>query len=98
VLRPGGHVGFSDLALRGCPSQQEDDALRAVLYHRGAELVTDWPALFVRHGFTIVDRRDIITDTIETWDRVRVVYEQRTSRPSTVTATGSPAESARRST
>jgi cyclopropane fatty-acyl-phospholipid synthase-like methyltransferase len=77
VLRPGGHVGISDLALRGCPSQQEDDALRAVLYHRGAELVTDWPALFVRHGFTIVDRRDIITDTIETWDRVRVVYEQR---------------------
>jgi cyclopropane fatty-acyl-phospholipid synthase-like methyltransferase len=77
VLRPGGHVGFSDLALRGCPSQQEDYALRAVLYHRGAELVTDWPALFVHHGFTIVDRRDIIADTIETWDRVRAVYEQR---------------------
>jgi O-methyltransferase StaMB len=77
VLRPGGHVGFSDLALRGCPSQQEDHALRAVLYHSGAELVTDWPALFVRHGFTIVDRRDIIADTIETWDRVRTVYEQR---------------------
>jgi hypothetical protein len=48
-----------------------------VLYHSGAELVTDWPALFVRHGFTIVDRRDIITDTIATWDRVRAVYEQR---------------------
>jgi O-methyltransferase StaMB len=77
VLRPGGHVGFSDLALRACPSRQEDHALRAVLYHRGAELVTDWPALFVRHGFTIVDRRDIIADTIETWDRVRAVYEER---------------------
>jgi cyclopropane fatty-acyl-phospholipid synthase-like methyltransferase len=77
VLRPGGHVGFSDLALRSCPSQREDDALRAVLYHRGAELVTDWPALFVRQGFTLVDRRDIIADTIETWDRVRAVYEQR---------------------
>ncbi len=77
VLRPGGHVGFSDLALRACPSQQEDHALRAVLYHSGAELVTDWPALFVRHGFTIVDRGDIIADTIETWDRVRAVYEQR---------------------
>jgi cyclopropane fatty-acyl-phospholipid synthase-like methyltransferase len=77
VLRPGGHVGFSDLALRACPSQQEDHALRAVLYHSGAELVTDWPALFVRHGFTIVERGDIIADTIETWDRVREAYEQR---------------------
>jgi SAM-dependent methyltransferase len=77
VLRPGGYVGFSDLALRACPSQQEDDALRAVLYHSGAELVTEWPALFVRHGFTMVDRRDIIADTIETWDRVGAVYEQR---------------------
>jgi cyclopropane fatty-acyl-phospholipid synthase-like methyltransferase len=77
VLRPGGHVGFSDLALRACPTQREDRALRAVLYHSGAELVTDWPALFVRHGFTIVDRRDIIADTIATWDRVGAVYEQR---------------------
>jgi cyclopropane fatty-acyl-phospholipid synthase-like methyltransferase len=77
VLRPGGHVGFSDLALRACPSQKEDRALRAVLYHSGAELVTDWPALFVRQGFTIVDRRDIIAETIATWDRVRAVYEQR---------------------
>jgi len=65
------------LALRACPSQREDRALRAVLYHSGAELVTDWPALFVRHGFTIVDRADIIADTIETWDRVRAAYEQR---------------------
>ena len=77
VLRPGGHVGFSDLALRACPSQHEEHALRAVLYHSGAELVTDWPALFVRNGFTILDRRDIIANTIETWDRVRAVYEQR---------------------
>jgi cyclopropane fatty-acyl-phospholipid synthase-like methyltransferase len=82
VLRPGGHVGFSDLALRARPSQQEDHALRAVLYHSGAELVSDWPALFVRHGFTIVDRRDIVTDTIATWDRVRTVYEER--RPEAV--------------
>ncbi len=77
VLRPGGHVGFSDLALRACPSHQEDHALKAVLYHSGAELVTDWPALFVRHGFTIVERADIIADTIETWDRIRAAYEQR---------------------
>jgi O-methyltransferase StaMB len=77
VLRPGGHVGFSDLALRSCPSQKEDHALRAVLYHSGGELVTDWPALFVRHGFTIVDVEDIFADTIETWERVRAVYELR---------------------
>jgi cyclopropane fatty-acyl-phospholipid synthase-like methyltransferase len=77
VLRPGGHVGFSDLALRASPPHTEDHALRAVLYHSGAELVTDWPALFVRHGFTIVDQRDIIDETIATWDRVRAVYEER---------------------
>jgi cyclopropane fatty-acyl-phospholipid synthase-like methyltransferase len=77
VLRPGGHVGFSDLALRARPSQEDDRTLRAVLYHRGADLVTDWPGLFVRHGFTIVDHRDIISDTHATWDRVRAVYEQR---------------------
>src|SRR6266542_4100789 len=59
------------------PSQQEDHALRTVLYHSGAELLTNWPALFVRHGFTLVDRGDIIADTIETWDRVRAAYEQR---------------------
>jgi hypothetical protein len=56
---------------------EEDHALRAVPYHSGADLVTDWPALFVRHRFRIVDRRDIIADTIDTWDRVRAVYEQR---------------------
>ena len=31
VLRPGGHVGFSDLVLRTCPSPAEDRVLRAVL-------------------------------------------------------------------
>jgi cyclopropane fatty-acyl-phospholipid synthase-like methyltransferase len=77
VLRPGGYVGFSDLALRACPSPEDDRVLRAVLYHGGAELVTDWPALFARHGFTIVARRDIIADTMATWDRTRAIYEQR---------------------
>ncbi|MGH3083202.1 MAG: SAM-dependent methyltransferase [Gaiellaceae bacterium] len=77
VLRPGGYVGFSDLALRSCPPPDDDRALRAVLYHGGAELVTDWPALFARYGFTIVDRRDIIADTLPTWDRTRAVYEER---------------------
>ena len=77
MLRPGGHVGFSDLALRACPPPEDDRVLRALLYHGGAELVTDWPALFTHHGFTIVARRDIIADTMATWDRTRAVYEQR---------------------
>jgi hypothetical protein len=28
--------------------------LKAVLYHRCEELVTDWPALFRRQGFTVI--------------------------------------------
>jgi len=77
VLRPGGHVGFSDLALRSCPSPAEDRALRAVLYHSGAELVTDWPAIFARHGFRVVECRDIISETLPTWEHARAVYERR---------------------
>ena len=50
MLRPGGHVGFSDLAMRGRVSAADDRELRAVLYHSAAELVTDWPAIFARQG------------------------------------------------
>jgi cyclopropane fatty-acyl-phospholipid synthase-like methyltransferase len=46
VLRPGGCIGFSDLALHTNPPRTDNHTLRAVLYHRGEELVTDWPALF----------------------------------------------------
>jgi O-methyltransferase StaMB len=77
VLRPGGHVGFSDLALRTCPSPAEDWALRAVLYHSGAELLTDWPALFARHGFQIVECRDILNQTLPTWEHAQAVYHHR---------------------
>jgi len=28
-------------------------------------------------GFTIVDRRDIIADTLPTWDQMRAVYDER---------------------
>jgi cyclopropane fatty-acyl-phospholipid synthase-like methyltransferase len=77
LLRSGGHVGFSDLALHTCPTPEADRALRAVLYHGGAELVTDWTELFARHGFTVVGGRDIIADTMPTWDRIRAVYDQR---------------------
>jgi cyclopropane fatty-acyl-phospholipid synthase-like methyltransferase len=77
ALRPGGHVGFSDLALRTCPSPAEDRALRAVLYHSGAELVTNWPAIFARRGFRVVECRDIISETLPTWEHARAVYERR---------------------
>jgi cyclopropane fatty-acyl-phospholipid synthase-like methyltransferase len=77
VLRPGGHVGFSDLALRAHPTRAENRVLRAVLYHSGAELVSDWPAIFTRQGFRIVECRDIIRETLPTWTHARAVYEQR---------------------
>jgi cyclopropane fatty-acyl-phospholipid synthase-like methyltransferase len=77
VLRPGGRVGFSDLALRTRPAPSEDRALRALLYHSGAELLTDWPALFARHGFRVDECRDIITATLPTWEHARAVYDRR---------------------
>jgi len=77
VLRPGGYVGFSDLALRAHPSPAEDRVLRAVLYHSGAELVTDWPAVFASHGFRVVECQDIISETPPTWEHARAVYERR---------------------
>jgi cyclopropane fatty-acyl-phospholipid synthase-like methyltransferase len=70
LLRPGGRVGFSDLALIEPPSAHEQRALRALLYHGGADLVTDWPSLFESHGFTIIERRDILPQTMATWDRM----------------------------
>jgi len=77
VVRPGGYVGFSDLALRNYPSSAEDRVLRALLYHSGAELVSDWPALFAGHGFDVVECRDIIEETLPTWAHARAVYEKR---------------------
>jgi O-methyltransferase StaMB len=77
VLRPGGHLGFSDLALRTCPSAAENRALRAVLYHSGAELVSDWPELFTRHGFRVAECRDILSETLPTWEHARAVYQRR---------------------
>ena len=51
--------------------------LRAVLYHSGAELVTDWPAVFASHGFRVVECQDIISETPPTWEHARAVYERR---------------------
>lgn len=77
MVRPGGHVGFSDLAMKNGVSADDDRELRAVLYHSAAELVTDWPAIFEGQGFKVRECRDIIGDTLQTWDRVRAVYRLR---------------------
>jgi cyclopropane fatty-acyl-phospholipid synthase-like methyltransferase len=79
VLRPGGRLGFSDLALHTSPPPTDDRTLRAVLYHRGEELVSDWPALFRRHGFRVIESQDIIAETMPTWHRTEAIYEQRRS-------------------
>jgi O-methyltransferase StaMB len=77
VLRPGGRLGFSDLALHTSPPPSDDRTLGAVLYHRGQELVSDWPALFHRHGFRVIESQDIIAETMPTWSRTEAIYEQR---------------------
>jgi SAM-dependent methyltransferase len=79
VLRPDGRVGFSDLALHTNPPPTDNRTLRAVLYHRGEELVTDWPALFLRHGFSLTEYQDIIAETMPTWQRTQAIYEERRS-------------------
>ncbi len=79
VLRPDGRVGFSDLALHTNPPPTDNRTLRAVLYHRGEELVTDWPALFLRHGFSVTEYQDIIAETMPTWHRTQAIYEERRS-------------------
>jgi 27-O-demethylrifamycin SV methyltransferase len=75
VLRPGGHVGFSDLAMRRHPTATENRTLRAVLYHSGSELVTDWPAEFAGQGFRIREQHDIIRETLPTWTHAVAAYE-----------------------
>jgi 27-O-demethylrifamycin SV methyltransferase len=77
MVRPGGHVGFSDLALREGVSRADDRDVRAVLYHSAAELVTDWPSIFRRQGFRVLESRDIIAATLPTWEHVRATYQAR---------------------
>ena len=77
LLRAGGRVGFSDLALRAGVAEDDDRELRAVLYHSAAELVTDWPAVFAQQGFEVEDYVDVITETLPTWEQVQTVYRLR---------------------
>lgn len=77
VLKPGGHIGFSDLVFTGLPTRDEERAMRMILYHDGAELLTDWPDIFEKNGFAIKRRLDIIKDTMKMWDHSLSVYETR---------------------
>jgi cyclopropane fatty-acyl-phospholipid synthase-like methyltransferase len=76
VLRPGGRVGFSDLVFSRLPTSAEDRALRALLYHSGRELLTDWPALFAAARFRLRTVRDIQDQTLPTWQHVQAAYRQ----------------------
>jgi cyclopropane fatty-acyl-phospholipid synthase-like methyltransferase len=74
VLRPGGHLGFSDLALLTAPTKRERAALRSVFYDDGSQLVTDWAAVLTAQGFQVHSQRCVIADTLPTWDRVHEIY------------------------
>lgn len=74
VLRPGGRVGFSDLALHSPPTRADRSVLRSVFYDDGSSLVTDWPAVFAQQGFVVSEHRCIIRETMPTWEHVRSIY------------------------
>jgi cyclopropane fatty-acyl-phospholipid synthase-like methyltransferase len=77
TLKPGGLVGFSDLIFKSKPSRQEDRVLQRILYHRGSELLTDWPSLFSSSGFSIRKCQDVLPQTLPTWKGVADGYRSR---------------------
>ena len=50
--------------------------MRMILYHSGEELITDWPAIFRRKGFSILEAQDILPQTMPTWDHAVAVYSE----------------------
>ena len=75
VLEPGGTAGFCDLNLRQVPGPGEDRAVRALLYHSGAEMAVDWPAYFRKHGFDITSYADLHEETLATWEDVQDFWQ-----------------------
>ncbi len=79
VLRPGGRVGFSDLALHSPPLRADRRVLRSIFYDDGSNLVTDWSAVFSEQGFTVSGYRCVLEQTMPTWEHVRSIYAGRDS-------------------
>jgi cyclopropane fatty-acyl-phospholipid synthase-like methyltransferase len=77
VLKPGGHVGFSDLVFTRAPTVAEDAIMKTILYHKGSELVTDWSSHFKQSGFHIKTCVDMILHTAETWVHSLKIYQDR---------------------
>ena len=77
VLKPGGCLGFSDLIFKTSPTREEEKTMRMILYHEGGELITDWPALFQDCGFTIIQEKNILSQTMETWKHSNAIYKSR---------------------
>jgi cyclopropane fatty-acyl-phospholipid synthase-like methyltransferase len=75
ALRPGGTVGFSDLALHTAATRDERRILQAIFYDDGGHLVTDWPEVFARGGFTVGEQRSILEQTQPTWEHVRALID-----------------------
>jgi ubiquinone/menaquinone biosynthesis C-methylase UbiE len=51
--------------------------VQRILYHKGSELLTDWPSLFSRSGFCIRHCQDVLPQTHKTWARVADNYHSR---------------------
>lgn len=74
ILKPGGHVGFSDLVFKSLPTAEEDRILQTILYHKGNELMSDWAEIFCKAGFSIADKKEILKETMKTWEFNLKVY------------------------
>jgi len=51
--------------------------MRAILYHEGRELITNWPALFRNGGFVVRSSADMMEHTHPTWEHSLAVYKKR---------------------
>lgn len=80
VLKPAGTLGFSDLVFKSSPTAEEEKIMRAILYHEGKELITDWASLFRAQGFEVLEEKEILSETMPTWDHSIAVYENQSKQ------------------
>jgi hypothetical protein len=76
VLCPAARQDSATWCSDRLPTAAEDRALRTLLCHSGAELLTDWPGLFTAAGFQLGTVRDSQAQTLPTWQHVQAVYRQ----------------------